>query len=139
MSQHTDTPRTDAMLALCSDVPRDMTNFARQLERELTAALERIKSLETVVRAQELKLTEAKNLVCDTFLNGTAGKYVGDLMKDRDEWKQRAEAAEQDGKRLDWLVLIRTTDRAGGNYLEFSWLDKSIRTAIDQAMKGETE
>lgn len=155
-----DTPRTDAKrdelnAADCTSAEylTGFMDFARQLERELQEANNKLAKLSRLIDLAE-KANDAQTeieVACSaTFAEALAYQNAELLKQERDHWKQRAEAAEQDTKRLDWLENLdgqiqvnpewankATVDIVKGMLLLESFNGVTVRQAIDVAMKGE--
>ena len=123
-----DTPRTDAEESHGFDEHGGdqvlvSADFARQLERELNEAKRDANNCRQII-----------STYCDE---------VDALTKDRNHWKQRAEKAEADSKRLDWLeknnIRINKPEGIYPWSISISASGECIRQAIDAAMKGEVK
>lgn len=121
-----DTPRTDEMVTCEGTVGSD---FARQLERELAAAL------------------KAKEELCDERLRARtaaleAGYDGGDLAEIIRDLKRAKEEAERDAHRYQWLKKTRSYVQEWGkqtpprvNLCGFGANGTDLDAAIDEAMK----
>ena len=126
------TPRTDAAVIASGfqAVPYEFQDFARQLETELAAA-----------RVEVERLRKRNELLTDHYeCKMNIPERVSNIETKLAAMKARAEKAEVDTARLDWLRKGRVVWDGGTKpyaYMLYSFGAKgsTVRAAIDAAMK----
>ena len=144
-----DTPRTDSLLTAILDsdgfvhngnCPQRWVNYARELERELNAANDRIQSL-IEERDRANRLADWKWNLRDEFQLLLGTDKIEEGIEAVKELKRRIKRLEEDSDRLHWLLKMGLAWRGcyNGHWLEGEWLYSSqyaIET-IDKAKEAK--